>query len=216
MSKQTYENSKFVVYGSKVWDIMYLNFLTLLCCLPIITAGASLTAMHYVLLRIYQDEDVGISRDFFHAFRRDFKTATLVWILYLAVGLALAFDYLVVIRQGLIDNVIFLILFYVIVFFYLFSLNWVFILLSRYRESTVSLIRDSFVIGTGYIFYTLVIMTLSLFPIFLLAYFPRILPLLLMFWLAGFGFLQTMLYGTVFKKCESTGSPQNAKPSQFC
>ena len=35
----------------KVADLMILNLVTLLCCIPVVTIGASLTAMHYVLLK---------------------------------------------------------------------------------------------------------------------------------------------------------------------
>ena len=208
MNKLYGENSKFVFYGSKVWDLMYLNVLAILCALPIVTLGPSLTAMHYVLLRIYRDQDCGISRDFFHAFRRDFLPASLTGLIYLAVGAALAFDYLAVIRTGMITGKIYLILFYIIVFLYLFSLTWVFVLLSRYRETVVSLIRDSFLLGTGYLFYTLLMMALTLFPLILLALFPRLLPVILLFCLAGSGFLQAMIYSRVFQHCESVDNRQ--------
>ena len=33
---------------NKVADLMFLNLLTLLCCVPVVTAGASFTALHYV------------------------------------------------------------------------------------------------------------------------------------------------------------------------
>ena len=36
----------------KMADLMWLNVLTLICCLPIVTIGASLTAMNYMALKI--------------------------------------------------------------------------------------------------------------------------------------------------------------------
>ena len=56
---------KFMRYGAKLWDMMWLNVLTLLCCLPIVTAGPALSAMHYVLYKIYRDEETGITKLFF-------------------------------------------------------------------------------------------------------------------------------------------------------
>lgn len=37
---------------NKMADLMWLNILTLICCIPVITAGAALTSMHYVALKI--------------------------------------------------------------------------------------------------------------------------------------------------------------------
>ena len=54
---------------NRLADLMWLNILTLLCCLPIITAGASLTAMHYVLLKMVRNEESYISRAFFKSFK---------------------------------------------------------------------------------------------------------------------------------------------------
>ena len=41
---------------SKVADLMLLNILTLICCLPIFTVGASMTELHYVVIKIFRDE----------------------------------------------------------------------------------------------------------------------------------------------------------------
>ena len=41
----------------KVADLMILNLVTLLCCIPVVTIGASLTAMHYVLLKMVRNEE---------------------------------------------------------------------------------------------------------------------------------------------------------------
>ena len=37
---------------NKMADLMWLNILTLICCIPVITAGAALTSMHYVALKV--------------------------------------------------------------------------------------------------------------------------------------------------------------------
>ena len=48
-------------------ELAHLNLLTLLCCLPLITAGASLTAMHSVLVKMSRKEEGYIGRMFFDA-----------------------------------------------------------------------------------------------------------------------------------------------------
>ena len=70
----------------------YLNILWLVCSLPIVTIGASTTALFYVTLKMAEDRDDGLTRMFFKAFRENFKPATKLWLILLAVGSFLAAD----------------------------------------------------------------------------------------------------------------------------
>ena len=77
----------------------YLNILWLVCSLPIVTIGASTTALFYVTLKMAEDRDDGLTRMFFKAFRENFKPATKLWLILLAVGSFLAADGLVLRRM---------------------------------------------------------------------------------------------------------------------
>lgn len=68
-------------------DLMILNLVTLLCCLPVVTIGASLTAMHYVLLKMVRNEESYIVRSFFKSFKENFKQATVIWLIILLLSL---------------------------------------------------------------------------------------------------------------------------------
>lgn len=54
---------------NKMADLMWLNILTLICCIPVITAGAALTSMHYVALKIVRNEESYITRSFLNPLR---------------------------------------------------------------------------------------------------------------------------------------------------
>ena len=77
----------------------YLNILWLVCSLPIVTIGASTTALFYVTLKMAEDRDDGLTRMFFKAFRENFKPATKLWLILLAVGCFLAVDGFVLSRM---------------------------------------------------------------------------------------------------------------------
>ena len=70
----------------------YLNILWLICSLPIVTAGASTTALFYVTLKMAEDRDEGLTGMFFRAFRQNFKPATKLWLILLGAGVFLALD----------------------------------------------------------------------------------------------------------------------------
>ena len=44
---------------TRVFDLVLLNLLTVLCSIPLITIGASLAAMHSVLLKMVRNEEIG-------------------------------------------------------------------------------------------------------------------------------------------------------------
>ena len=77
---------------NKVADLILLNILTMICCLPIITIGASMTALHYVVLKMVRDEESYIVRSYFKSFRQNFKQATIIWLILLLVGAVLMGD----------------------------------------------------------------------------------------------------------------------------
>ena len=57
----------------KMADLMWLNILTLIFCIPVVTVGASLTAMHYMALKIVRNEECYITKGFFKSFKENFK-----------------------------------------------------------------------------------------------------------------------------------------------
>lgn len=91
-------DSPLMRFLNRVGDLLILNMVMIICCIPIITIGAAYTAMHYVLLKIVRDEEGYLMRGFFGSFVRNFKQATLTWLLMLIViavyiGDAIIFSY---------------------------------------------------------------------------------------------------------------------------
>lgn len=74
-------------------DVFFLNLLALAVSLPIITAGAAITAKYYVSMKLVQGHDVKLIRGFFHSFKENFKQATMIWIPSLALFALLTFDF---------------------------------------------------------------------------------------------------------------------------
>lgn len=74
-------------------DLILLNLLFVVCCLPIVTIGASVTSLYYVTLKIVRNEAPVIWGTFWKSFRENFKAATLIWVIFLLFAGLLAFDY---------------------------------------------------------------------------------------------------------------------------
>ncbi len=58
--------------GSRIFSLIGLNLLWLVCSLPIVTLGPATVAMHHVLFQYHSGRSDQVWKPFFHAFRRDF------------------------------------------------------------------------------------------------------------------------------------------------
>ena len=78
---------------SRLSDLVIVSFLWFVCCLPIVTIGASTTAMYYVLMKVVRDEeDVKLIPTFFQGFKSNFKQATVMNLISLVLGAILLAD----------------------------------------------------------------------------------------------------------------------------
>ena len=68
---------------------MILNLLTLICCIPIITAGDAMTALYYMTVKMVKNEECYIVKGYFKSFKENFKQATIIWLIALLVGIIL-------------------------------------------------------------------------------------------------------------------------------
>lgn len=75
---------------NKLADLVFANLLFILFSLPVVTLGASLTALQTVVLALAEDEEnLVVRKRFWQAFRRDFKQSTLLWGIFAAAALIL-------------------------------------------------------------------------------------------------------------------------------
>lgn len=88
-SKSGFDNP-FIQLLTRIGDLILLNVLFLICCVPIVTIGASAAALTKVTQDIAMDTDAGVFMPFFRAFRDNFKQATLLWLGVAVIIAALA------------------------------------------------------------------------------------------------------------------------------
>ena len=73
-------------------DLLVLNLLSAVCCLPALTAGPALAALCGTSLLLVRGEE-GVVRTYFRVFRGSFKKGFVLGLLLLAAGTVLAVDY---------------------------------------------------------------------------------------------------------------------------
>lgn len=92
MGKFFNPDSPLMRFMTKVADLIILNILFLVTCLPVFTIGAALTGLYAVTLKMVRDQEGSITKSYFHAFRQNFRQATLLWLAVLALAVILLLD----------------------------------------------------------------------------------------------------------------------------
>ena len=114
----------------KFADLMILNFLAMICCIPIFTIGASITALHYMSLKIVRGEECYIAKGFFKSFTQNFKQATVIWLVLLLAIVILAGDFLVLKHSGMEFHIVLKVIIGIIGVIIAFSATYVFAILA--------------------------------------------------------------------------------------
>ncbi len=65
---------------TQLCNLIIVNFLFIITCIPIVTIGASLSALYRVTFAIHCKEEVTVVRTYFKTFKSSFKQATLLWV----------------------------------------------------------------------------------------------------------------------------------------
>ena len=187
---------------SKLADLIWLNILATICCIPIITIGASLTALHYVVLKMVKDEEGYITRSFFKSFRENFKQATLMWLMLLVVFILLVADFMIFRFSGIVFPGWCQIALIAIAVLIMFATMHLFPLLSRYENSIRATYKNSLFMGILHLPKTILMMLCWIVPIVITLYVESFFPIVFFLGISGPAFLNALLYKKSFQQLE--------------
>ena len=157
----------------------YLNLLWFICSIPIVTLGAATTALYYTTLKIARDEEeTSLTRMFFRSFRENFRQSTVLWLILLAVGVFLAGDGYILYHlrassagpEAVMWTLIFALVIAAAVL-YTIVLLYVFPLVASVSNSNWAMVKNSFFIGTHYLFCTILVFAIHFAMFFLVVSF---------------------------------------------
>lgn len=187
----------------KIADLMILNVLTLLCCLPVITGGAALTALHYMCLKMVRNEESYIVRGYFKSFKENLKQATLLWLLLLlAVGILagdVAVMHYAVIEFPFAVRVAVLIVGLVV----LCTALYLFPFQARFENPIKVTIRNAFMASLAQFPKTLLMLLLLFAGPLMIMVSERFAPVVFFFGISVHAYISALLYNNFFKKIEA-------------
>ncbi len=187
---------------NRVGDLMILNFLMIVCCIPIITAGAAFTALHYVLLKIVRGEEGYLVRGFFKSFRSNFRQATLIWLLMLLVVAVYVGDTWIFNYSGLVFPKALIIAVVAVAILLLMAAVYVFPLLARFENSVKNTLKNAMLLTFANLPRTILMMACYILPLVLGYFSTYALLFVIMFGISAPAYAAAWIYSGIFKKLE--------------
>lgn len=145
-------------------DLVLLNLLFLLCCLPVVTIGASLAGLNRAALRLSRGEG-SVTKDFFHGFRSNFKQATLIFVFFAILGVFLFWDLYFLVQEG--SAPVFYLLAGLIALWMLFTLTYLFPILVQFDNKLFRHIANAFLLSLRHLGRTIPMALLTALPLLL-------------------------------------------------
>lgn len=156
-------DSKFMQVLSRLTDIILLNMVFLLTCLPIFTIGAANTALYTVCFRMDTDREEGLFRTYFRAFRDNFRQGTVLWLILLLFGSAACVNTLLFLSQSGILRyafALFIILFVLVIMVF----SYTFPLLSQFSNTVKDTLKNAILLSIAYLPRSILMAAINLFP----------------------------------------------------
>ena len=207
-------NSPFLQALGKLSDIVFCNIMFVIFSLPIFTIGASYAALCNCMQKLIEDkEDDLVARDFWRAFKVNFKQATAIWLLCLLVILILVAFYF---AAGSVIDILgrgYLLPYFLLVFLFLCGFQYVFPIQARYKLRIRDTLKNAWLLSIAALPWTVCALLVIAGSIYLTFYMMSFNMGLFIWAVLGFGvvcYLNSFLYRLAFRKLDPALPLQSA------
>lgn len=198
-------DGKFYEAISKLVDLVILNILFLICCIPVVTIGASTTALYGVTKKMVKKSEGYIVRNFFKLFQENFKQSTMMWLILFVAGMIPTIDLYIIndMPKGMGQTVLqgfalLAMIFVLFVFLYAMALQ------STFENTVKNTLKNAFLMGLGHFPWTLLIMFVTLSPLLSLIvmgnYWSIELFVMMLIWFSGGAYINSYVLNHIFEK----------------
>lgn len=183
-------------------DMLLTGVLFVITCLPVVTIGASLCAFYYTAMDSLRKEDGYIFKRYFSSFGKNFKKATILWLIMLAIAAVLGLDvYFWLVNSQVQFSGVMLGISGILCFLWFMTFMFVFPLQTRFENSIGKTLQNAFMIGLGRLPFTVGVLVLLGIIGFLCASSIVIGAIVFFLGIGVVGYLLVYNYERFFKKC---------------
>ena len=189
---------KFFKVLNRIADLVGLNLLAILFCIPIITIGASITAVYGCIFRIQEKREGYLTKDFWKLFKECFRSSTIIYLVGVAVVAMLYLDYQIFATDSRLDILQVLVVAGGIVVAEIFT--YAFPMESYFENSLKATVKNALLLGISNIPYTLLMLGINVFPFFLVARIPVTFGIWFLIGISGVAWINSFFLKKIFSK----------------
>ena len=143
---------------SKIFDVLMLGVLWVICSLPLFTVGASCSALYYAIVRSVKEDKGYASKMFFRSFRQNLKQGIILWLIIAGLVCLMGFNFNVL-EEHTSGNIglVMMGVYAAIGVYLILTACYLFPALSRYEMGVLWLLRISLYMTARYFFTTIMI-----------------------------------------------------------
>lgn len=167
-------------FFTRISELMIVNLLTLVCCIPIVTIGPALAAAHYTLLKLARDEYSYVTKTYFKGFKDNFKQGMKIGLLLIGLAVLLWYDYFLVTESGFAFGETIRVLLIVVMVIVVMTAIWIFPIMAKFENTVWGTIRNAFVMSILQLHKTVLMAILHIIPVYIFAFVPALWPVLLL------------------------------------
>lgn len=195
---------------TKIADMVLLSFYWLICCLPIVTIGASTTALYYACMKNHLEEGTN-TRNFFHAFIRDLKQSLVLELIVVVVAGLLVVDLYVLPQMNIPLGGLVQIILTVCAVIGIAMLSYLFPLLARFETTMIRRFQNAIFMSLMNFQYTLLIVAVNCVPLLVLVLMPdlfvAVVPLVVLVWPGAAALINAKFFLKIFAQYERQEEP---------
>ena len=195
-------DSKLTVVLNTIGNLMVLNILALICMLPVVTAGASLTALYTMTMRIVRKEEGSIIRGFLGAFKDNLKKSTAIWLMGGGLLVFMAFDIWLLRSFTGTFGLVYRVLLFVLMLFIGMVLMHAFALTARFENTVKNTLKNALVIVASHLPQSVLMLVIFLLPVLLLFVSMRFVSVDILIGLSGPVWLASVYFCPLFHSFE--------------
>ncbi len=195
-------DNPFMQFLNDLTDVVILNVICLVCCIPVVTIGASLTALHYVTMKMVRGEGGYIVKDFFKSFRQNFNQSTIIWIIFLLISLFFYVDYRIFQSNAGAFPKILEWMIYSLYLLVCLTMMYVFPVLSRFSNTIANTVKNAFFMSVLHVFKSILMVIIYLIPYLILPLHATMTAVFLLAGIAGPAYLNSFIWKGILKKYE--------------
>lgn len=188
---------------SRLVDLVVLNVIFLISCIPVFTIGAALTSLYYVCINDWDPQNAHVFKKYIKSFRENFKKATAIWFIMLAAGMITGTNLWYVLsewrdtgnetyRIGIVFCILILILYFCI-FTYVWPLQ------AKFENKILKTIQNALGMAVAHLPETITAWCITGMALYCLYKYTVMMAVFLILLCSGVAYIQSALFRNVFR-----------------